>query len=163
MPPSFALNRCAYRAPWDAAEVTTGSGAPCDARTTRLPRGANGTRGSTVIRNRTGEVLGTASGRTQRVHRHPAFKTLAIEPEHDRLGRQAPNVLSPMRREGPALEQCAQQENRAGAQPVFFGASQLTVGGQTKQQGERVARRTPGAYLAAILSSTSMILPCSKK
>jgi hypothetical protein len=86
-----------------------------------------------MIRNRTGQVHGHANGRIQRVHAHSAFKTSGIEPERDRLGRRAPHMLSPQQREMRALEQRARQENRAGAQPVFFGPSQLTAGGQIKQ------------------------------
>lgn len=103
--PSFAPSRYEYPAPRETAEVTTGSTASCDVTTPRrverradarpggLSRGANG--GRTVIRNRTGQVLGTANGRIQRVYAHSAFKTSGIEPEHDRLGRRARHMLSP--------------------------------------------------------------------
>jgi hypothetical protein len=86
-----------------------------------------------MIRNRS-HALGHANGRIQRVHAHASNKTSGIAPERDRLGRKAPHMLSPQQREIRALEQRAQQENRAGAQPTMIGSSQVTAGGQVKDK-----------------------------
>ena len=85
-----------------------------------------------MIRNRNGQVYGHPNGRIQRVHPH-SVRTIGIEPERDSLGRRAPNKLTPMARETRAIEKQIRQESRAAAQPVFFGPSQLTAGGQIRQ------------------------------
>lgn len=50
---------------------------------------------------------GVVLGRMQRVH---PLRSTAVQPEHDRLGRRAPNMRSPMHHAVRAIQRVIQEE-----------------------------------------------------